>query len=85
MIAPAARDEISAAPRPVALRILKTLLALERDPRGLSPTPPAPRPIPLASDPDRHTLRIGDHRVIYTVEDLKIIVWAVLPTGSVRN
>jgi mRNA interferase RelE/StbE len=75
-VAPAARDELRQAPRAAALRILKKLLELENDPYGFF----ASDPIPLTSRPERRALRIGDHRVVYTVEQREVIVWTVQST-----
>ena len=75
-VAPAARDELAQVPRSTALRILRRLLELENDPFGFFDS----GPIQLASRPERRALRIGDHRVVYTVEQHDIIVWAVQST-----
>ena len=75
-MAPAARDELRQAPRAAALRILKRLLELENDPYGFF----ASGPIPLASRPERRALRVGDHRVVYTIQQREVIVWTVQNT-----
>jgi mRNA interferase RelE/StbE len=75
-VAPAARDELGRVPRAAALRILRRLLELEKDPYGFI----ASEPVRLISKPDRRTLRIGDHRVVYTVEQHDVIIWSVQST-----
>jgi mRNA interferase RelE/StbE len=67
---PAARDELRKVPRETALRILAKLADLETDPYGYKTTA-------LVSQPDRRRLRIGDYRVIYTVENAELVVWVV--------
>ncbi len=67
---PAAREELRKIPRDVALRILAKLAELEADPFGFSTTS-------LVSQPDRRRLRVGDYRVIYTVDDTELVVWVV--------
>lgn len=67
---PAAREELRKIPRDVALRILAKLAELEADPFGYSTTP-------LVSQPDRRRLRVGDYRVIYTVDNTELVVWVV--------
>ena len=67
---PGARDELRKIPRDVALRILAKLTVLETDPYGYSTTA-------LVSQPDRRRLRIGDYRVIYTVDNGELVVWVV--------
>ena len=45
----------------MALRILAKLTELESDPMGFNTTA-------LVSQPDRRRLRVGDYRVIYTID-----------------
>jgi mRNA interferase RelE/StbE len=52
------------------LRILAKLTELEVDPYGFSTTA-------LVSQPDRRRLRVGDYRVVYTVEADQLVVWIV--------
>jgi mRNA interferase RelE/StbE len=54
----------------MALRILAKLTELESDPRGFST-------MALVSQPDRRRLRVGDYRVIYTIDDGELVVWVV--------
>ncbi|MDR0960082.1 MAG: type II toxin-antitoxin system RelE/ParE family toxin [Propionibacteriaceae bacterium] len=67
---PEARDELRQIPKPMALRILAKLSELEADPFGYSTTA-------LVSTPDRRRLRVGDYRVIYTLEHDKLIIWVI--------
>ena len=67
---PEARDELRKIPRDIALRILAKLAELEVDPYGFGTTA-------LVSQPDRRRLRVGDYRVIYTVDGGALIVWVV--------
>jgi mRNA interferase RelE/StbE len=67
---PEARAELRKIPRDLALRILAKLTELETDPLGFSTTA-------LVSQPDRRRLRVGDYRVIYTVEDGELVIWVV--------
>ncbi|MGI5339810.1 type II toxin-antitoxin system RelE family toxin [Streptomyces sp. CA-181903] len=57
-------------PRDVALRILAKLTELESDPLGFNTTAPA-------SQPDRRRLRVGDYRVVYTIDNGELAVWVV--------
>ncbi|MEV7902627.1 type II toxin-antitoxin system RelE family toxin [Streptomyces anulatus] len=67
---PEARAELRKVPRDVALRILTKLAELEADPFGFSTTA-------LVSQPERRRLRVGDYRVIYTVDNGEVIVWVI--------
>lgn len=68
-----ARDELRKVPRDMALRILSKLTELETDPLGFNTTA-------LVSRPERRRLRVGDYRVIYTLENGELTVW-VVPVG----
>jgi mRNA interferase RelE/StbE len=70
VFAPEARDELGKISRDIALRILAKLTELETDPYGLSTTA-------LVSQPDRRRLRVGDYRIIYTVEADQLVIWVV--------
>lgn len=52
------------------MRILRKLTELEADPLGLSTTA-------LVSRPELRRLRVGDYRVIYTLDKGELIVWVV--------
>ena len=67
---PEARDELRKIPRDVALRILTKLTELETDPFGFSTTA-------LVSQPERRRLRVGDYRIIYTVDSGELVIWVV--------
>ncbi|MEV0275493.1 type II toxin-antitoxin system RelE/ParE family toxin [Streptomyces sp. NPDC050610] len=67
---PEAQAELRKVPREMALRILAKLAELESDPTGFNTTS-------LVSQPDRRRLRVGDYRVIYTIENGELVVWAV--------
>ncbi|MEV5984855.1 type II toxin-antitoxin system RelE/ParE family toxin [Streptomyces sp. NPDC052051] len=67
---PEAQTELRKVPRAIALRILAKLTELETDPLGFSTTA-------LVSQPDRRRLRVGDYRVIYTIEDGELVIWVV--------
>jgi mRNA interferase RelE/StbE len=67
---PEAQAELRKIPRDVALRILTKLTELEKDPFGFNTTA-------LVSQPDRRRLRVGDHRVVYTVDNGELVVWVV--------
>ena len=67
---PAAREELRKIPRDTALRILTKLAELETDPYGYNTTA-------LVSQPDRRRLRVGDYRVIYTIDNRELVVWVV--------
>ncbi|WP_406100099.1 type II toxin-antitoxin system RelE/ParE family toxin [Streptomyces sp. NBC_01013] len=65
-----AQAELRKIPREVALRILTKLTELESDPLGFNTTA-------LVSQPDRRRLRVGDHRVDYTIDNGELVVRVV--------
>jgi mRNA interferase RelE/StbE len=65
-----AQAELRKVPRDMALRILAKLAQLEKDPMGFNTTA-------LVSQPDRRRLRVGDYRVIYTIDNGELVVWVV--------
>ncbi|MFE3906584.1 type II toxin-antitoxin system RelE/ParE family toxin [Streptomyces sp. NPDC059153] len=67
---PEAQAELRKIPRDVALRILAKLTELERDPLGFSTTA-------LVSQPDRRRLRVGDYRIVCTIDNGELGVWVV--------
>ncbi|WP_329053221.1 type II toxin-antitoxin system RelE/ParE family toxin [Streptomyces violaceus] len=67
---PEAQAELRKIPRDIALRILAKLTELESDPFGFSTTA-------LVSQPERRRLRVGDYRVVYTIDNGELTVWAV--------
>ncbi|QMU67692.1 type II toxin-antitoxin system RelE/ParE family toxin [Streptacidiphilus sp. P02-A3a] len=74
---PEAQAELRKVPRDMALRILAELTKLESDPLGFSTTA-------LVSQPERRRLRVGDYRVIYTIDNGELVVW-VVPGGHRSN
>jgi mRNA interferase RelE/StbE len=66
---PEAQAELRKVPRDMALRILVKLTELESEPLGFNTTA-------LVSQPDRRRLRVGDHRVIYTIDNGELVVWS---------
>jgi mRNA interferase RelE/StbE len=67
---PEAQAELRKLPRDIALRILTKLTELESDPLGFNTTA-------LVSQPERRRLRVGDYRIIYTLDDGELVVWVV--------
>lgn len=67
---PEARDELRAIPREVALHILAKLTELESDPYGFGSTS-------LVGDPTRRRLRVGEYRIVYTLDHGELIIWIV--------
>ncbi len=67
---PEARDELGAIPREIALRILAKLTELESDPYGFGSTS-------LVGDSTRRRLRVGDYRIVYTLDHGELVVWIV--------
>jgi len=59
---PEAQAELRKIPRDIALRILAKLAELETDPLGFGTTA-------LVSQPERRRLRVGDYRVVYTIDN----------------
>ncbi|MBB4931759.1 mRNA interferase RelE/StbE [Lipingzhangella halophila] len=66
----AARDELRKIPKQTAMTILRKLANLENDPYGYGTTA-------LVSRPERRRLRVGDYRVIYTVDNGQLVVWVI--------
>ncbi|MFF3749765.1 type II toxin-antitoxin system RelE/ParE family toxin [Streptomyces sp. NPDC002018] len=56
--------------RDIALRIVAKPTELESDPLGFNTTA-------LVSRPERRRLRVGDHRVVYTINKGELVVWVV--------
>ena len=67
---PEAQDELRKISRGMALRILAKLAELENDPLGFGTTA-------LVSQPERRRLRVGDHRVVYTLDNGELIIWVI--------
>lgn len=67
---PEAQAELRKIPRDMALRILAKLTELESDPLGCDTTA-------LVSQPDRRRLRVGDYRIVYTIDNGELMVRVV--------
>ncbi|MDX3243643.1 type II toxin-antitoxin system RelE/ParE family toxin [Streptomyces sp. ME18-1-4] len=68
---PEAQAELRKIPRDTALRILAKLTELESDPFGFNTT------TALVSQPERRRLRVGDYRVVYTIDNGELVVCVV--------
>ncbi|WP_380278279.1 type II toxin-antitoxin system RelE/ParE family toxin [Kitasatospora purpeofusca] len=79
---PHAQRDLLKVPRPEAMRILRRLSDLQR---GLDAGDTAGFDIKaLQGHSARWRLRVGDHRVVYTVEGGQVVVW-VLAVGNRRE
>lgn len=67
---PEAQAELRKIPRDMALRVLAKLTEWESDPLGFNT-------IALVSQPERRRLRVGDYRVVYTIDNGELVVWVV--------
>ncbi|MFC8591760.1 type II toxin-antitoxin system RelE family toxin [Streptomyces atroolivaceus] len=67
---PEARSELRKIPRDTALRILAKLTELESDPLGFNTTA-------LVAQQERRRLRVGDYRVVYTIDNGELVVWVL--------
>ena len=67
---PEARAELRKLSRRNAMQILRKLAELETDPLGFGTTA-------LVAAPDLRRLRVGDYRVIYTINHGELIIWVV--------
>ncbi|MFB7471756.1 type II toxin-antitoxin system RelE/ParE family toxin [Kitasatospora sp. NPDC056184] len=65
-----ARSELRKLPRQAAIQILRKLADLEQDPYGFHTTA-------MVGSPENRRLRVGDHRVIYTVDGGQLIVLVI--------
>ncbi|WP_435110745.1 type II toxin-antitoxin system RelE family toxin [Nocardiopsis synnemataformans] len=70
VLRPEARAELRKLPRNVAMNVFRRLTELETNPLGFGTTA-------LVGDPEVRRLRVGHHRVIYTVEESRLVVWVV--------
>lgn len=70
ILRPEAQAELRKIPRDTALRILAKLTELETDPLGFGTTA-------LVSQPEPRRLRVGDYRIIYTIDNGELVVWVV--------
>jgi mRNA interferase RelE/StbE len=62
-----ARKELEALPERLALRILRRIESLAREPRP-------PGCVKLAGSQDLWRVRVGDYRVIYSISDVRRLV-----------
>jgi mRNA interferase RelE/StbE len=69
-VEPTARKRLNGIDPPHRARILRTLASLEQDPR-----PPGARQ--LAGSDGLWRVRVGDYRVIYSIEDGRLVVIVV--------
>ncbi|MFF9767175.1 type II toxin-antitoxin system RelE/ParE family toxin [Streptomyces sp. NPDC014636] len=67
---PEAQAELRKIPRDMALRIPAKLTEPATDPLGFNTTA-------LVSQPDRRRLCVGDHRVVYTLDNGELVVRVV--------
>ncbi|MGW6912397.1 type II toxin-antitoxin system RelE family toxin [Kitasatospora sp. NPDC054939] len=65
-----ARGELRKLSRSTAVLVLRKLAELEQDPYGFHTTA-------LVGLPDHRRLRVGDYRVVYTVDDGRLLVLVV--------
>ena len=72
-----AERQIRKLPRPDQVRVLRVILALSRDPR-----PPGCRK--LTGFGDAFRVRIGRYRVVYAIEDRRLVV-IVLKVGDRKD
>ena len=75
-IVPAAEREMDKLPAPAHTRISKRILSLEDNPR--------PRGANKLSGREEYRLRVGDYRVLYTIDDKGCMV-TVLAVGHRRE
>lgn len=67
---PNAVAQLRAIDQKTAMRILHKLAELEHDPRGLNTKE-------LVGSPGLRRLRVGDYRVVYTIDDGELVVLVV--------
>jgi len=75
-IVPAAERELDKLPAPVHMRISRRILSLEDNPR--------PRGAKKLSGREEYRLRVGDYRVLYTIDDKGCMV-TVFAVGHRRE
>jgi mRNA interferase RelE/StbE len=76
-LAPAAERALRKLDKPIARRLAAAMAALGHDPRPAASTP-------LVGHPGALRLRIGDYRVVYRIEDERLVV-LVLDLGHRRE
>lgn len=65
-----ARGELRKLPRSTAVLVLRKLAELEQDPYGFHTTAPV-------GSPEHRRLRVGDHRVVHTVDGGRLVVLVI--------
>ena len=75
-IVPAAETEMDKLPTPVHTRVSRRILSLEDNPR--------PRGAKKLSGHEEYRLRVGDYRVLYTIDDKRRMV-TVFAVGHRRE
>ncbi|MEV8415102.1 type II toxin-antitoxin system RelE/ParE family toxin [Streptomyces niveus] len=77
---PHAQRDMLKVPRPDALRILHRLTELQK---AMDAGDTVALDIkPLQGHNSRWRLRVGDYRVVYTIEDGQLIVWVMMVTDE---
>ncbi|MBE3001150.1 type II toxin-antitoxin system RelE/ParE family toxin [Nocardiopsis sp. HNM0947] len=67
---PEARAELRKLPKNVAMKVFRKLTELESDPWAFGTTA-------LVGAPEVRRVRVADYRVIYTVEQGRLIIWVL--------
>jgi mRNA interferase RelE/StbE len=67
---PEARDELRKLSKATAMAILRKLTELETDPLGYGTTA-------LVGATDVRRLRVGDYRIVYTIDQGHLTIWVV--------
>lgn len=70
VLKPSAAKELRGLPLGILKRIDSTLLALQEDPRP-------PGVVKLGSLDDLYRIRVGDYRIVYRVEDQRLVILVV--------
>ncbi|MFC7327035.1 type II toxin-antitoxin system RelE family toxin [Marinactinospora rubrisoli] len=67
---PEARAELRKLPKSVTMNIFRKLEQLERNPLGLGTTA-------MVGMPEVRRLRVGDYRIIYTLDNGELVIWVL--------
>lgn len=70
LLKPAAERELSRLPAPIQKRVAVKLRALRDNPRPVGVEK-------LQGEDDLYRVRVGDYRIVYAIEDNRLIVWVV--------
>lgn len=76
LVMPAADKAVAKLPKPVRARIAEQLASLANNPR--------PNGSVKLKDQNSYRVRVGDYRIIYTIEDKKLVV-LVIEVGHRRD